>query len=101
MTDRAIGQAGRVRLAAARDELAHSGLAPRAVAYLDAALAPGVAPTTVRDYLIETRHALVALDDDRVAPVLREIGAAMAHIRPHDLEPTVTPGNLPSLTPLE
>ena len=99
LSDQAISEARRARLGAVRDELADSGLAPRVIAYLDAALAPNVAPTTMRDHLIEARELLIAAGDARVAPALREIAVAISLIRSWGFDPTVTPYPLPNLAP--
>jgi hypothetical protein len=97
ISDRAIDQAHRSRLEATRDALHASGLAPAAVMYLDAALVPNIAPTTMRDYLIEAREALLAMGDPELGSAIQAVELAIAQIRSRGFEPTVTPHPLPTV----
>ena len=101
MTDRALDAEQRASLAAIRDELAASGQAPRAVMYLEAALAPNVAPTTMRNHLVEARDALEDVGDAGLERALREIEASIALIRASGLGTKATPYPLPTLATSE
>ncbi len=101
IADRALDAEHRAGLAAIRDELAASGQAPRAVMYLDAALAPNVAPTTMWNHLVEARDVLQDVGDAGLERALQEIEASIALIWSRGYGTEATPYPLPTLAPSE
>ena len=101
IADRALDAEHRASLAAIRDELAASGQAPRAVTYLEAALVPNIAPTTMWNHLVEARDALEDVDDAGLERALEEIETSIALIRSRGYGTQATPYPLPTLAPSE
>lgn len=90
-SDRALSQESRARVAAIRDEMAASGMAPEAVDLLDAALDPAADPTTVRMYLLSALEKLEATGDRSLTGAAGELRAIAQTIRPTTFEERITP----------
>jgi hypothetical protein len=85
-TDYALDQESFARIEAIRDRAEASGLAPKAVTWLTAALESRTLPTDVRGYLLSAQERLVAVGDPGLAEDARELRAIAEKIRPTTTE---------------
>ena len=101
-TDRALDRESRARLETIRDTIDASGTAPRAVTWLDAALAPHTDPSTARSHIKIAQEILEETGDPTLAEAAEELGAIAEMIRPSVMQPsshgpTSTPYVAPTL----
>lgn len=97
MTDRPLSNDAREHLQAIREDVAAGGIAPAAVAWLDAALDPNADPTAVRARLIEAQEILGAADDTARLHAAEEVEAIVQTMRPWGWSSAGTPRIVPTL----
>ncbi len=84
------------RIAALREEMAALGMVPRAVAWLDEALAPGIDGADVLAYVRAALDEVAAADDPRLADVEAQLREIVGEFGVGEYESSVT---LPAVTP--
>ncbi|HEY72603.1 MAG: hypothetical protein B6I35_12380 [Anaerolineaceae bacterium 4572_32.2] len=101
-TDQELDSEARARVEAILDEVKASGMAPKSVMWLSAALEPDTHPTDVRIYLIAAREELEASGNPSLIEAAQELQAVIELIRPtvkqpFSLEATSTLHPVPTL----